>query len=312
MPNNNERISYLMLFCMLVLAKKSQVCVGLDPHIDLMPVHLLDHYRAIEPSGCGCGRKEAAACLEEFCSDIIDAIAPHAAAVKLQLACFEQYSAPGFRAFRRMVRKASEAGLIVIADAKRGDIDISATAYSSAFLGAPKGLNGRLNSLEIDALTVNPLFGNDGLEPFIKDCREHGKGIFVLVKTSNPGSAELQDLRLESGELWHEHLAGLVDEWGRKLTGDRGYSSIGAVVGATEPETLVRLRGLMPSAILLIPGYGAQGAGPADVAPVFDSRGMGALATASRSIIYAGSDKDYAESAAEAAREMRAGLWRAG
>lgn len=292
-----------------MLAKQSQVCVGLDPRIDRMPAHLLERYRAIEPSGCGCGRKEAAACLEEFCSEIIDAVAPHAVAVKLQLACFEQYSAPGFRAFRRLVKKASKAGLIVIADAKRGDIGISAAAYSAAFLGAPTGLNGRLNSLEIDALTVNPLFGGDGIEPFINDCRGYGKGIFILVRTSNPGAAELQDLRLESGELWHEHLAGIVDGWGQDLIGEEGYSSVGAVVGATQPEALGRLRALMPKAILLLPGYGAQGAGPADVAPAFDSRGLGALVTASRSIIYAGDGEDYAEAAARAALRMRVGLW---
>ncbi|MFA5809309.1 MAG: orotidine-5'-phosphate decarboxylase [Thermoleophilia bacterium] len=292
-----------------ILAKQSQVCVGLDPRIDRMPEHLLARYRAIEPSGCGCGRKEAAACLEEFCSDVIDAVAPHAVAVKLQLACFEQYSAPGFRAFRRLVKKASKAGLIVIADAKRGDIGISAGAYSTAFLGAPAGLNGKLNSLEIDALTVNPLFGGDGIEPFINDCRKFGKGIFVLVRTSNPGAAELQDLRLESGELWHEHLAGMVDGWGQDLIGEEGYSSVGAVVGATQPAALVRLRALLPKAILLLPGYGAQGAGPAEVAPAFDSRGLGALVTASRSIIYAGGGEDYAEAAAGAAQRMRAGLW---
>lgn len=292
-----------------MLAKKSHVCVGLDPRIDSMPAHLLERYRAIEPSGCGCGRKEAAACLEEFCTSIIESVAPYAAAVKLQLACFEQYSAPGFRAFRRLVKKASKAGLIVIADAKRGDIGISAAAYSSAFLGAPDGLNGKLNSLEIDALTVNPLFGGDGIEPFINDCREYGKGIFVLVRTSNPGAAELQDLRLETGELWHERLAGLVAGWGEDLTGKEGYSSVGAVVGATQPEALARLRALLPKAILLLPGYGAQGAGPAEVAPAFDLRGLGALVTASRSIIYAGGGEDYAEAAAGAAQRMRAGLW---
>ncbi|MFA6000663.1 MAG: orotidine-5'-phosphate decarboxylase [Thermoleophilia bacterium] len=292
-----------------ILGKQSQVCVGLDPRIDRMPKHLLERYRALEPSGCGCGRKEAAACLEEFCADVIDAVAPHAVAVKLQLACFEQYSAPGFRAFRHLVKKASKAGLIVIADAKRGDIGISAGAYSSAFLGAPDGLDGRLNSLEIDALTVNPLFGGDGIEPFINDCGKYGKGIFILVRTSNAGAAQLQDLRLESGELWHEHLAGMVDGWGRDLIGKEGYSSVGAVVGATEPVALARLRALLPKAILLLPGYGAQGAGPAEVAPAFDSRGLGALVTASRSIIYAGSGEDYAGAAGKAAARMRAQLW---
>lgn len=294
-----------------MLQKESQVCVGLDPRLDSMPAHLLKKYADLKPSGCGCGRQEVAACYEEFCSAIIEAIAPHAVAVKLQLASFEPYTAPGIRAFRHLVRKASAAGLIVIADAKRGDIGISAGAYSSAYLGAPAGLNGSLHSLEIDALTVNPLFGSDGLAPFIQDCGQYGKGLFVLVKTSNPGSAELQDLKLESGELWYEHLAGLVDSWGRELTGSEGYSSIGAVVGATHPEALSRLRELLPHAILLLPGFGAQGAGAADVAPAFDSRGLGGLVTASRSIIYAGRGEDFAQAAAQAAEQMRAGLWAA-
>jgi len=292
-----------------ILAKRSQVCVGLDPRLDRMPAPLLQKYGSMEKSGCGCGRKEVAECFEEFGSAIIEAVAPHAVAIKLQLACFEQYSAPGFRAFRHLVRKASRAGLIVIADAKRGDIGISAEGYAKAFLGSPAGFDGPLNPLEIDALTVNPLFGGDAMKPFIDVCREFGKGIYVLVKTSNPGTADLQDLRLENGEHWYEHLARLADAWGEVLPGDRGYSSLGAVVGATHPEALASLRQRMPKTPLLIPGYGAQGGSDADVAPAFGSEGLGALITASRSIIYAGDGEDYAAKAAEAAEKMRAGLW---
>ncbi len=276
-----------------------------------MPAPLLDRFRPQASQGCGCGRKEVAECFEEFSAAIIDAVAPHAAAVKLQLACFEQYGPPGFKAFRHLVRRAAKAGLIVIADAKRGDIGLSAQAYSSAFIGSPAGMDGPLKGLEIDALTVNPLFGQDGMEPFLDDCRSHAKGIFVLVKTSNPGSAQLQDLRLENGLLWYEHLAGLVDGWGAGLVGAEGYSSVGAVVGATHPEAIGRLRHLMPRAFFLLPGYGAQGAGAADVAAAFDCDGLGALVTASRSIIYAVSDADFAAAAGEAARRMKEELWSA-
>ncbi|MDA8167376.1 MAG: orotidine-5'-phosphate decarboxylase [Actinomycetota bacterium] len=294
-----------------IQSKGSPICVGIDPRLEKMPAPLLDRFRAQAPQGCGCGRKEVAECFEEFSAAIIDAVAPHAAAVKLQLACFEQYGPPGFKAFRHLVRRAAKAGLIVIADAKRGDIGLSAQAYSSAFIGSPAGMNGPLRGLEIDALTVNPLFGQDGLEPFLDDCRRHGKGIFVLVKTSNPGSAQLQDLRLENGSLWYEHLAGLVDGWGAGLIGAEGYSSVGAVVGATHPEAIGRLRQLMPRAFFLLPGYGAQGAGAADVAAAFDCDGLGALVTASRSIIYAVSDADFAAAAGEAARRMKEELWSA-
>lgn len=292
-----------------ILAKRTQLCVGLDPRLDKMPLPLLKRYGALKPAGCGCGRKEVAECFEEFGTAIIDAVEPHVAAIKLQLACFEQYGAPGFRAFRRLVRRAHQAGLIVIADAKRGDIGISAQAYSSAFIGQPDGFKGKIKALEIDALTVNPLFGNDAMEPFLMDCSDYGKGIFVLVKTSNPSSADLQDLRLEDGRLWYEHLAGMVSNWGGDLTGETGYSSVGAVVGATHPSVITRLRTIMPLVFFLLPGYGAQGATAADVAGAFDAEGLGALVSASRSIIYAGNDAGYAAAAATAARKMKEEIW---
>jgi orotidine-5'-phosphate decarboxylase len=294
-----------------ILKRKSQVCVGLDPRLESLPASLLAKYRQQQAGGCGCGRKEVAEAFEEFCGDILVAVAPYAVAVKPQLACFEQYGPPGFKAFRHLVKKASKLGLIVIADAKRGDIGISAASYSAAFIGQPEGLAGKLHGLEIDAMTVNPLFGSDGMEPFLADCRAHGKGVFALVKTSNPGSAELQDLVLKSGEKVYEHIAGMVAGWGSSLVGREGYSSVGAVVGATHPEALAQIRKLLPHAFFLLPGYGAQGAGAADVAPAFDQRGLGALVTASRSIIYAENDGDFAAAAADAARSMQAELWQA-
>ncbi len=328
-----------------MLAKQSQVCVGLDPRLDRMPAPLVERYRSAsrDGHGCGqreshgCGRHEIGACFEEFGAAIIDAVAPHAAAVKLQLACFEQYGPPGIKAFQHLCKRAAATGLIVIADAKRGDIGISTAAYSAAFIGRPEGFDGKIDGYGADALTVNPLFGSDGMQPFLDDCARYGAGIFVLVKTSNPGSAELQDLEVmgngqsSEGEMaagtksagaegstskspskFYEKVAALVGKWGKSLIGDEGYSSVGAIVGATHPRVLADLRKMLPATPFLLPGYGAQGAGAADVAAAFDSRGLGALVTASRSIIYAGDGEDFAAGAAAAAERMRTGLWQAG
>ena len=239
-------------------------------------------------------------------------MAPVAAAVKLQLACFEQYGPPGFKAFKHLCDRAAKAGLIVIADAKRGDIGISAAAYSAAYIGRPDGFDGKIDNLGADAITVNPLFGSDGMQPFFDDCSQYGAGIFVLVKTSNPGSVDLQDLSVgETPRKFYQEVAVLVDKWGSKLIGESGNSSVGAVVGATHPRVLADLRETLPRTPLLLPGYGAQGARAAEVAVAFDSRGLGALVTASRSIIYAGEGEDYAARAADAAERMRAELWQA-
>lgn len=312
-----------------IIARQSQVCVGLDPRLERMPPSLVERYREAPRKGCGCGRHEIGACFEEFGVAIIDAVAPHAVAIKLQLACFEQYGPPGIKAFKHLCKRAAKAGLIVIADAKRGDIGISAAAYSAAFIGRPQGFDGEIDGFNADALTVNPLFGSDGMQPFIDDCQKYGAGIFVLVKTSNPGSAALQDLIVMAGpdsggetagasgafggnpSKYYEKVASLADKWGAGLIGESGYSSVGAVIGATHPETLATLRQALPHTPFLLPGYGAQGAGAADVAPAIDSSGLGALVTASRSIIYAGAGEDFAGRAAEAAERMRVELWQA-
>ncbi|MHB8159603.1 MAG: orotidine-5'-phosphate decarboxylase [Thermoleophilia bacterium] len=311
------------------LARQSQVCVGLDPRLDRMPPSLVERYREAPHKGCGCGRHEIGTCFEEFGAAIIDAVAPHAVAIKLQIACFEQYGPLGIKAFKHLCKRAAKAGLLVIADAKRGDIGISAAAYSAAFIGRPQGFDGEIDGFNADALTVNPLFGSDGVQPFIDDCEKYGAGIFVLVKTSNPGFAELQDLIVMAGPdsggatggasgtsgenpgRFYEKVASLVDSWGAGLIGESGYSSVGAVIGATHPETLATLRQSLPHTPFLLPGYGVQGAGAADVAAAIDSRGLGALVTASRSIIYAGAGEDFARRAAEAAERMRIELWQA-
>src|SRR5207248_3267306 len=244
-----------------------------------------------------------------FCRGIVDAVAPYSVAVKPQSAFFEALGADGARAFEDVCDYARAAGLLVIADAKRGDIGSTARAYAAAFL-EPRGRSGlaggeaaqveagregaawphpsgRTEPLA-DALTVNSYLGRDAVEPFLQACRLHGAGIFCLVKTSNPGSADVQDLTLSDGRpLWHQ-VAELVREWGEGLVGENGLSAVGAVVGATHPRAVAEARKLMPQSVLLLPGVGAQGAAPADVARAFTSGPAGALVAVSRSVLYAG------------------------
>jgi orotidine-5'-phosphate decarboxylase len=274
--------------------KRSQLVVGLDPRVDLLPVEL---------------RGEApAAAVERFCRGIVDAVAPYVVAVKPQLAFFEALGAEGSRALEGACHYARDAGLLVIADGKRGDIGSTARAYAAAYLEPAPG-----RPALADALTVNPYLGEDSVEPFLQAVRLHGAGIFVLVRTSNAGAADLQDLTLSDGRpLWH-HVARLVAEWGEPLVGERGLSGVGAVMGATVPRAVGEARRAMPQAVLLLPGVGAQGATPADVARAFTSGPSSALVNASRSVIYAyrGSEVDWrAAAGAEAARLARE-VWRA-
>lgn len=287
--------------------RQSHVCLGLDPRVEMLPPALAE--RHAREAGEGCGNKEVAAAFEEFCIAIIEAAASHLVAVKVQSACFEQYGPPGIRAFKHVIRRAVQYGLPVIADVKRGDIGISAEAYSAAFIGRPAGLTGPVSGFGADALTVNPMFGSDGIAPFIADCEKYGKGIFILTKTSNPSAEELQGFRGIAGQPLYEVIAERVNQWGEQLVGKTGYSSVGAVVGATDAGSLMQIRQLLPRSILLLPGYGAQGAGPGDLAGAFGADRVGAVVTASRSIIYAGSGDDYAAQAAAAARKMKEELW---
>ncbi|HET9114870.1 MAG TPA: orotidine-5'-phosphate decarboxylase [Gaiellaceae bacterium] len=247
--------------------KGAPLCVGLDPDPALMP------------AGVG---------VAEFCRGIVDAVADVAVAVKPQAAFFEAQGAEGWAQLVEVCRYAREAGLVVIADAKRGDVPSTARAYAAAF--APFA----------DAVTVNPYLGRDSLEPFFG---QEGLGVLALVKTSNPGSADVQDLPLEDGRLLWQHVAELVDRWGADLIGESGLSAVGAVVGATHPEVLETVRSLMPHAVLLLPGVGAQGGRLEELAPAFAAGPASALPSASRSVIYADSGGDWQEAAAaEAAR----------
>src|ERR671930_2774352 len=244
--------------------KRSQLLVGLDPRPDLLPVELRGDAHL--------GREHAADASARFCRGLVDAVAPYVVGVKPQLAFFEALGADGLRAFEDVCEYARTAGLLVVADGKRGDIGSTARAYADAYVE-----HGGATEPPVDALTVNPYLSSDSVEPFVAACRRSGTGLFCVVKTTNAGSADIQDLAMSDGRpLWH-HVAQLVDGWGSSLVGERGLSSIGAVVGATYPRAVAEARKLMPQAVLLLPGIGAQGATPADVARAFTSGPASAL-----------------------------------
>jgi orotidine-5'-phosphate decarboxylase len=256
------------------------------------------------------GRAEAASACARFCCGLIDAVAPYVVAVKPQVACFEALGADGFAALERVCGYAREAGLLVVADGKRGDIGSTARAYATAFLEPRPAAEGGGPPLA-DALTVNTYLGLDSVEPFLQACRLHGAGLFCLVRTSNAGAADVQELTLSDGRrVWHQ-VAELVAEWGADLVGERGLSSVGAVVGATVPRAVAEARRLLPQSVLLLPGVGAQGATPADVARAFTSGPASALVTVSRSVIYAyrGGDADWRVAAAAEAARLRTDVW---
>ncbi|HUJ93230.1 MAG TPA: orotidine-5'-phosphate decarboxylase [Gaiellaceae bacterium] len=278
--------------------KHSQLVVGLDPVPDQLPVELRGETVL--------GREHAAAACARFCCGIVDAVAPYAVAVKPQSAFFEALGSDGFRALEEVCDYASAAGLLVIADAKRGDIGSTARAYSAAFV-EPRGEEPPL----ADAITLNPYLGRDSVEPFLAASRRTGAGLFCIVKTSNPGSADVQDVALSDGRKLWQHVAELVREWGEELVGERGLSTVGAVVGATYPREVAEIRKLLPQSVLLLPGIGAQGAGPADVARAFTSGPAGALVAASRSVIYAyrSAGGDWRAAAGAEAARLAAEVW---
>jgi orotidine-5'-phosphate decarboxylase len=278
--------------------KRSQLVVGLDPQVDLLPVELRGDVHL--------GREHAAEAFGRFCRGVIDAVAPYVVAVKPQSAFFEELGADGVRALEDVCAYARQAGLLVILDAKRGDIGSTSRAYASAFLER-HGTAGPL----ADALTVNPYLGRDAVEPMLAACKREGAGIFCVVKTSNAGSAEVQDAILTDGKPLWQHVARLVREWGEDIVGARGLSSVGAVIGATHPRAVGEARRLLPKSILLLPGVGAQGATPADVARAFTSGPASALVTVSRALIYAfrvDGGEWRAAAGAEAAR-LRGEVW---
>lgn len=245
---------------------------------------------------------------------MIAAVGDECVGVKLQLACFERLGASGHTALAETVAAAKRAGLLVIADGKRGDVPVTAAVYAQALFGTTPSPFGEIAGLGADAATVNPLLGEDSVEPLVAAAEARGAGVFLLVRTSNPGAADIEDLTVEgaSGQSVSDHLAAMAGRIGERHLGASGLSSIGAVVGATEPAHIERLRKAMPHAVLLIPGVGAQGGRVEDLAAAFTAGRASALVTVSRALVNAaevsGGD-DHAAAAAAAAAELRASIW---
>jgi orotidine-5'-phosphate decarboxylase len=263
----------------LVAARESQIVLGLDPD----PARLWPDARAAAPPD-GAPAQRAAAAVQAHCAALIDAAGPACVAVKPQLACFERLGAPGWAALAATADHARRQGLLVLADGKRGDISVSAAAYAQALVGSTPTPFGDVDGLGADAFTANPLLGVDALEPLVDGARAAGAGVFVLVRTSNPGAKDIEDLALAGGGTVWERLARIVAQLGAPPSPQSGLSDIGAVVGATAPEHVARMRELMPHAPFLLPGIGAQGGRVEDMAPAFAPGRAGGLVSASRSI----------------------------
>ena len=280
--------------------------IGLDPRYELLPKCVLEKYPdTLE------GVSQA---IVEYNKALIDETYDVIPAVKPQIAFYEMFGIPGMKAFEETCKYAKQKGMIVIADIKRGDIGSTAQGYSNAYLGKTKIGEKEESIFDVDFVTVNPYMGTDCVKPFIEDCKKYDKGIFILVKTSNPSSGELQDVKLENGEEVYVKVAKLVEEWGKDLRGENGYSSIAAVVGATYPKQLKEIREIAPHTYFLIPGYGAQGGKAEDIALGFDKNGLGGIVNASRSLMCAYkselwkdkfAEKDYAKATRAEALRMK-------
>ncbi len=291
--------------------KGNPICVGLDPRLEQIPAHI--KAKALE--GESTPMRAAAEAILEFNKGIIDAVYDIVPVVKPQIAFYEIFGADGVWAYEETLKYAKVRGLLTIADAKRNDIGSTAEAYAQAFLGEVELFEGANEIItpvfDADSITINPYLGWDGIKPFMAECDRYGKGIFVLVKTSNPSSGDFQDLKIESGETLYEIVGHLVESWGANELGKSGYSFLGAVVGATYPDQARKLRAIMPRSIFLVPGYGAQGGAAEDVKPCFNDDGLGAIINNSRGIIFAyekleGFDgQSYAEAARRACELMR-------
>lgn len=253
--------------------------MGLDPRYEMLPKYVTEKY----PNTL----EGASKAIIEYNKALIGATCDIIPAIKPQLAFYEMFGIEGIKAFQETCMYAKEKGMLVIVDAKRGDIGSTAQGYSNAYLGKTK-IGGKEESIfDIDFLTVNPYMGTDCVKPFVEDCKKYNKGLFILVKTSNPSSGELQDVKTMEGEEIYTKVAKLVENWGEDLIGKYGYSSIAAVVGATYPEQLQEIRNIAPHTFFLIPGYGAQGGKAEDIALGFDKTGLGGIVNASRSLMCA-------------------------
>jgi len=272
---------------------EAPIVVGLDPTLNFVPGFLLD--KAVNEKG---ETLEAAAdAIFEFNKKIVDAVYDLIPAVKPQIAMYEQFGIPGLMAYKQTVDYCHEKGLLVIGDAKRGDIGSTSTAYAIGHLGKVKIGGTEIAPIDTDFLTINPYMGSDSVVPFVEECKKNDKGLFILVKTSNPSSGEFQDQKVGKKAVY-ELVGKKVDEWGAELV-KNGYSDVGAVVGATYPEMGEVLREIMPKAYILVPGYGAQGGTAAELKSFFNKDGLGAIVNSSRGIIAAFKQEKYAEYGAE-------------
>ena len=302
----------------LVEERRSQIVLGLDPDPAALWPEALEGVAGEAASGEASSGVSAAptdiaartaAAVARHCRAAIDAAGPACVAVKPQVACFERLGAPGWTALAQTVEHARARGLLALVDGKRGDVPVTARAYAQAMVGETPGPFGPVRGLGADAFTANPLLGRDSLEPLTEAAAAAGAGVFCLVRTSNPGAAPIQDEPAD-GPL-HDRLARLVEELGADSVGECGLSSVGAVTGATQPQLLGRLRELMPRAIFLLPGVGAQGGSVEDLAAAFSPHPAAGLVTASRSIVNAHAQRggEPGEAALAAAEELRAAAW---
>jgi orotidine-5'-phosphate decarboxylase len=281
----------------LVEERRSQICLGLDPD----PARLGPEGEAAAAGADAPAAVRAGAAVAAHCRALIERAGPACVAVKPQLACFERLGAPGWAALADVCEAARDAGLLVVADGKRGDVPVTATAYAQALVGETPTPWGPVAGLGADAFTANPLLGGDALDPLVDGAAAAGAGVFALVRTSNPGAADVEDLPAPDRPL-HERLAELVDGLAPRLAGGSGLSGMGAVVGATEPRHIARLRELMPRSVFLIPGVGAQGGRPEHLGAAFAPGPASGLVAASRGIA---ADPDPAA----AAERLRAAVW---
>lgn len=275
-----------------IQAKNAPVCIGLDPTYDRLPAEITDQKELNDATDS----EASLDAIIEFSRRVIKIVAPIVPAVKINIAFFERYYWEGIEGYFELIQEAKEAGLMVIGDCKRGDIGSTAELYAKSMLADPDFFN-LDDMMGPDAVTVASYFGLDGVKPFADVANTEGKGLFALVRTSNPSAAELQNAKLESGDTVAETVARQVATWATEngTLGQNGYTNIGAVVAASDPEAVARLRELMPQSLFLVPGYGAQGGTADDVKACFKPDGTGAIVNASRSVIYAYEDMKYVE-----------------
>ena len=261
-----------------IIDLQNPTCVGLDTLFDYLPDEMRAGAKTFE---------DAAERVFEFNKKIVDTVVDIVPSVKVQIAYYEMYGTAGMKAYEETLKYAADKGMVVIADAKRNDIGSTAACYAKTFLGETEVNGNAYKPFPSDYVTVNAYLGTDGIAPFVEQCEKNDKGIFVLVKTSNPSGAELQNLMLENGKAVYEYMGGLVEKWGESTVGAYGYSAVGAVVGATHPTEAARLRQVLPHTFFLIPGYGAQGGNAEMLKSCFGANGLGGVVNNSRGILCA-------------------------